>query len=555
GGDGDDYVNGQGGSNDTVRGGPGNDYLRGGPGNDVLYEEGDVDFDLNDDALLGQGADRLREIERAELHGGAAANTIDASDFSGSTTLHGGDGDDSLIGGRQRDRIHGEGGNDTTRGGPGDDLLYGGDGDDDLFGDEGHDQIRGGRGADDLDGGDGDDELHGEDDDDVLRGGPGDDYLDGSDGSDLLDGDDGADFEERGFAADLDEKLVVPLTPAVGSNAVGYIEFEWNQAAGAKIEMEITVSGATPGTHDVSIDGVVIGQITVNAQGVGHVKFTNRPDSPDEMPFPQNTPQIHSGTLVEIASVGSGTFESLNAGGGQQPGGQESKLKAMLSGDTAAWGKAEFETENEGQQQEQKFEVEIYNATPGNQYNVLVDGVVVGQMTINAQGIGKLEFQTQPEGDELPFPQNFPNVQSGSTVEVQGLANGTLIPDGSSNHQHQQGGDHGEMQLRANLTGNTNAWGQAEFEQEYEHGQNVRKFEVEVYGAQPGARFDVVVDGVTVGQLTIRNNGQGRLKLTTNPDDPYESPFPTNFPAVQAGSVVTVQGLVTGTLTNVPHGD
>src|SRR4051812_5099721 len=71
---------------------------------------------------------------------------------SPSSTLTGGDGDDSLFGGA------------------GDDSLEGDAGDDSLVGGSGNDHVRGGDGADDCDGSDGDDSIVGDGGRDHVRG-------------------------------------------------------------------------------------------------------------------------------------------------------------------------------------------------------------------------------------------------------------------------------------------------------------------------------------------------------------------------------------------------
>lgn len=88
-----------------------------------------------------------------------------------STTLMGGDGNDTLAGGW---------GADTIKGGGGDDYISdtSSNGPNNLSGEDGNDTIFGGSGMDTLDGGAGDD---------VLRPGGGNDLVNGGDGNDLVD--------------------------------------------------------------------------------------------------------------------------------------------------------------------------------------------------------------------------------------------------------------------------------------------------------------------------------------------------------------------------------
>ena len=109
----------------TLIGGGGADSLTGGAATDTVVEQRDADFVLVDGSLtIGGEVDILTSIERAELTGGAAANTIDASAFTlGRVTLVGDAGDDALSGGS------------------GDDFLTGGDGIDGLSGGAGTDTV------------------------------------------------------------------------------------------------------------------------------------------------------------------------------------------------------------------------------------------------------------------------------------------------------------------------------------------------------------------------------------------------------------------------------
>ncbi|MDO5693311.1 MAG: calcium-binding protein [Pseudomonadota bacterium] len=160
--------------------------LHGGAGNDVVIGANDHDVlhgDEDDDQLAG---------------------------FGGDDELYGGVGDDHLSGGGGRDFLDGGHGRDIMFGGYESDVLYGGQGNDDLIGDfpllpqagsnvidetrEGDDILFGGAGDDKLLGGGGSDRLFGEADMDTLMGGFGDDYLDGGAGNDSLNGNEGNDL-------------------------------------------------------------------------------------------------------------------------------------------------------------------------------------------------------------------------------------------------------------------------------------------------------------------------------------------------------------------------
>lgn len=257
-GDGNDTINGATGNDtllgeggdDVLTGASGNDVLDGGPGMDRLVESGDVDFTLTDTSLTSVGignpsSDSLVSIERATLSGGASANDIDASGFSGAVIAAAGEGDDGLLGAAGNDVLDGGPGLDTLFdfgnvsftlnntslvgvgtdaissieaavliGGPGNnvinttgftgstlvqsdrgrDRVLGGSGPDLFFGGPGNDYLSGGKGPDILAGGRDRDRLFGGAAKDRLSGGRGQDRLSGGSGKDRLSGNQGPDI-------------------------------------------------------------------------------------------------------------------------------------------------------------------------------------------------------------------------------------------------------------------------------------------------------------------------------------------------------------------------
>ncbi len=222
GGAGNDLLKGLGGTGDRLSGGEGDDTINGGRGVDRLFESADVDFTLTNMSLTGLGSDRIQAMEIAQLTGGASANVIDVSAFSGFrgfTQLRGGDGNDSIIGSQMRDVILGGDGNDTLLGKEGDDTLRGEDGHDGLSGFDGNDVLDGGRGFDQGFGGLGDDTLTGGAAVDTLIGGDGDDNISGNDGTDTLVGGTGNNDASIGDVitdgtANIDEEFMLDPLPA-----------------------------------------------------------------------------------------------------------------------------------------------------------------------------------------------------------------------------------------------------------------------------------------------------------------------------------------------------
>ncbi len=121
------------------------------------------------------------------LFGDAGNDTIKTGQAQGGVAeMHGGDGNDSLVGGAFSQTMYGEGGKDTLEGGDGNDYLSGGGANDKLHGDAGNDTIFAGDGDDAIDGGSGNDFLNGQDGHDTIFGGSGDDKIYGGASSDWI---------------------------------------------------------------------------------------------------------------------------------------------------------------------------------------------------------------------------------------------------------------------------------------------------------------------------------------------------------------------------------
>ena len=201
GGKGNDILDGKAG-NDVLDGGEGNDNLNGGDGLlDTINETANTNFTLTNSSLTRSTGevDTLNNIEVANLVGGAGSNTFTLTGWTGSGSLNGGGGDDTLVWAADADFLLSDVAltvtpaagppvsnftlssieSATLTGGPsdnklnaaaftGDTLLTGGDGKDELIGGAGFDILRGGLGND---------TLTGNRSNDVIDGGAGTDTL------------------------------------------------------------------------------------------------------------------------------------------------------------------------------------------------------------------------------------------------------------------------------------------------------------------------------------------------------------------------------------------
>ena len=162
--------------------------------------------DMADTLTIEQWTDTNNRIEEFAFSDGNVLDVHDIAQF-----LNGGNNNDTLTGGNDRDwigsgdgadNLKGLGGKDVLAAGAGNDILDGGDGNDFLFAGKGDDTLRGGKGNDYLLAEAGNDKLYGGDGDDTLSGAEGDDHLYGDAGDDTLIGGSGADFLNGGAGDD-----------------------------------------------------------------------------------------------------------------------------------------------------------------------------------------------------------------------------------------------------------------------------------------------------------------------------------------------------------------
>lgn len=218
--DGNDYLDG-GEGEDLLIGGGGNDILVGGKDEDTLYGGSGKDLLIAGDTLKTQ--EELQNI----LNNNASFSVSDFETDSSENTLHGGTGDDIIIGDKGDDTMYGDADNDVLFGGDGNDEIYGDDennvytGNDVLIGGNGNDELHGGNGNDVIIAGNtslsvdslknlsaiqnsinasayqsqngGENKLYGNAGNDILIGDKGDDILDGGSDADYMYGGDGND--------------------------------------------------------------------------------------------------------------------------------------------------------------------------------------------------------------------------------------------------------------------------------------------------------------------------------------------------------------------------
>jgi Ca2+-binding RTX toxin-like protein len=196
----------------------------------------DFSFERNDIASIAVHVRPGDDLARIDESNGVFTDTIP-------TTIDGGQGDDTLVGGS---------GAAALRGGPGNDNLVGGSGAETLRGGEGTDLIDGNRGND------------------VAFMGPGDDTFvwDPGDGSDVVEGEEGADtmlFNGAGVAEQIDlsangNRLRFFRDPvAITMDTAGVERVDFNALGGADVVTVNDLSGTDVSSLNVDLAGTLGG--------------------------------------------------------------------------------------------------------------------------------------------------------------------------------------------------------------------------------------------------------------------------------------------------------
>ena len=238
-------------------------------------------------------------------------------------------------------------------------------------------------------------------------------------------------FAALGSLSSLSGRTVLTATLSdAESGATGRVTYKTYVEDGVtETEFKVTVTGAAAdSTLDVSIGDVVVGQITTDADGNGTLKLSSDPDGDDEQTLPDNFPtDIAAGAAVTAGSL-TGTLATPtgrgHGGGGEFEG---TRLVATLSdSESDATARVAYKTITRDSTTTTKFVVSVKNATANSTLDVAIDGVVVGQVTTDDNGAGKLVLSSDPTGDQQALPDNFPTtIADGSTVTV-GTMTGTL---------------------------------------------------------------------------------------------------------------------------------
>jgi Ca2+-binding RTX toxin-like protein len=128
---------------------------------------------------------------------------------------------------------------------------------------------------------------------------------------------------------------------------------------------------------------------------------------------------------------------------------------------------------------------------------------------------------------------------------------GNDLLDGDEGRDYESDGTSVDLnvELAAVLSSPTGVSGQAEYSYEADDLDGAElELEIEIHGAVPLATLDVLIDGASVGSITVDAGGHGEIKFSSDPDDEGddEIAFPDGF-TIHAGSTIQIGPDITGT--------
>lgn len=221
------------------------------------------------------------------------------------------------------------------------------------------------------------------------------------------------------------------------------VKFEVRNENGiAESELKISATNlAADSSFDVIIGGVSVGQITTDANGQGNLVLSSVPNGTSELPLPTDFPAIDAGVTVQIGRDLTGTFAiptSTNTDDNDDRVGEEhhidnagesseTKLVAVLPGIAEEMAYVEFEMESERGSSRTELGISVNFLEPRSLLDVVIDGVLIGQISTDADGHGDLDLSSHPRGShEIPLPADFPIITSGTSIQIGTSLSGTF---------------------------------------------------------------------------------------------------------------------------------
>lgn len=215
------------------------------------------------------------------------------------------------------------------------------------------------------------------------------------------------------------------LAGATGARARLELETE-----GPETELSIRMDGAAPGkTYAVTINDIALGNLLTDARGRGRLELSQGDDSKSHKPIPDGLLPLSPDMELVIGDVVRGKLSSIKVEDSSNSSSSSSSSNSTTSSSAEfvatlptvnkVQSSAEYEIETEGGATKRKFKAELERATPGAVFQVKVGDTVVGSITADSKGKGKLIITTNPKGaSDVLMPATFPTISEATVVSI-----------------------------------------------------------------------------------------------------------------------------------------
>jgi len=175
--------------------------------------------------------------------------------------------------------------------------------------------------------------------------------------------------------------------------------------------LALDIEHAPPGiTHELTSDGFALGRLKTSSKGKAEFELSAAGDDY----FPDGFAEPKEGTVVRVGALAEIRLQTVH---------KLTDLQLDIAGPGPLTGKAGYKVERLGEAVMTEFQVKLTHAEVKSVQPVKLDGVHVGDLTVDLAGKGRLLYSSL-EGE--PFPPGFQAPHSGSTVEVGELYKGQL---------------------------------------------------------------------------------------------------------------------------------
>jgi hypothetical protein len=227
----------------------------------------------------------------------------------------------------------------------------------------------------------------------------------------------------------------------------GFVRYEDRTRNNARSEQRIRVhiNRAEPNQDYPVIlnDTLQIGVVHTNAGGAGKLDLRSRSGHGHGNNALLNMPAVHTGDMVTIGTS-MGIFFDRN-----RRGTQTVSVQGSITGGSGITGEVEYKERFRNGSLVRCLDVELEGASPGESFDISINGVVYGTLITDAEGKGELAFKSNETDDGeddlvLPMPSTFPTLHAGDLVNIGGLSATLGNDDDGGDDDHQAGNSGGD---------------------------------------------------------------------------------------------------------------